>query len=162
MKTDSELRLDLIAELQRDSCINSNEIGFIMKDGAVTLIGMVDTYAEKLAAELAALRVRGVRAVAENIAVRLPSRTHPTDAGLAEQIARLLSWHATLRDTNVQAEVRNGKVTLNGQVESFQQRESAAAAVESFEGVVELVNRITVLPATKAPKAHDIPRQIGT
>lgn len=160
MKSDSELRLDVIAELQWDSRIKGNEIGVIVKDGAVTLTGMVESYAEKIAAERAALRVRGVRAVAEDILVRLPSRMQTTDEGVAEQIARSLRWNATLRDTNVQAEVRQGKVTLSGQVESFYQRESAAAVVEPLEGVVALVNHIVVQPPAKAPSTRDIQRQI--
>ena len=160
MKTDSELRLDVIAELQWDSRIKSNEIGVIVKDGAVTLTGMVETYAEKVAAERAAMCVRGVRAVAEDIVVRLPSRMRSTDEGLAEQIARLLSWNTTLRDTNVQAEVRGGRVTLSGEVESFHQREAAAAAVEPLEGVISIVNRIAVQAPVKAPSPRDIQRQI--
>ncbi|HET8696387.1 MAG TPA: BON domain-containing protein [Gammaproteobacteria bacterium] len=160
MRTDTELRLDVIAELQWDSRINSNEIGVIVKDAAVTLTGMVETYAEKLAAERAAMRVRGVRAVADNIEVRLPSRMRATDEGLAEEIARILRWTATLRDTSVQAEVRGGRVTLSGEVESFHQRETAVAAVTPLEGVVSVVNCITVRPPAKAPSARDIQREI--
>lgn len=160
MRTDTELRFDVIAELQWDTRIKSNEIGVIVKDGAVTLMGTVESYAEKIAAERAALRVRGVRAVAEDIQVRLPNRMQTTDEGLAERIARLLRWNVTLRDTNVQAEVRNGTVTLSGEVQSFHQRESAAAAIEPLEGVVGLVNRI-VVQAAKSPTARDIQRQIA-
>lgn len=160
MKTDSELRSDVMAELRWDSRIKSNQIGVIVKDGAVTLNGMVETYAEKMAAERAAKRVRGVRAIAEDIEVRLPNQMRATDEGLAEQIARVLSWNSLLGDTSIQAEVRNGRVMLSGHVDSHHQREAAAAAVEPLQGVAALFNYVTVRPPAKEPAPRDVERQI--
>jgi osmotically-inducible protein OsmY len=74
MKTDSDLRLEVIFELGCDYHIDSGEIGVTVKDGVVTLTGAVETYAEKVSAERAAMGVSGVRAVTDKIVVRLPSR----------------------------------------------------------------------------------------
>lgn len=146
MTTDLRLQADVMAELKNDSRITSNEIGVIVKDGAVTLTGFTETYYEKIAAERAAKRVKGVRAVAEDIEVRLPARIRDTDEGIAEQVSRLLAWNSAFRDTNVQAEVRHGHVVLTGEVEWLYQKDSAAKRVGELHGVREVSNQIIVRP----------------
>lgn len=159
MKTDTELRADVIAELKWNPRIKSNQIGVIVKDGAVTLTGMVETFAEKMHAGRAAKIVKGVRAVAEDIEVKLPTQIKRTDEGIAEQAARMLTWNSTLRDTNVQAEVRNGRVILTGEVDWLYQKETAAKRVAELEGVTGVFNQITIR-APKSADARDVKREI--
>jgi osmotically-inducible protein OsmY len=90
-KTDDELRSDVLAELARNPRISRSEIAAIVKHGAVTLNGMVLTLDEKFCAERAVKNIRGVRAVANDIEVKLPDYMRNADAGIAEQIARLLA-----------------------------------------------------------------------
>jgi osmotically-inducible protein OsmY len=159
MKTDEGLRADVIAEFKWNPRIKSNQIGVIVKDGAVTLNGFVETFLEKVAAERAAKSVNGVRAVAEEIEVKLPTQVKQTDEGIAEQAARLLSWNTTLRNTNVQAEVRQGRVTLTGEVDWLYQKETAGRRVSELEGVIYVSNQITIRPQ-KAADSRDVKREI--
>jgi osmotically-inducible protein OsmY len=159
MKTDEELRADVIAELKWNPRIKSNEIGVIVKDGAVTLKGMVETYIEKMDAERAAKSVKGVRAVAEDIEVKLPTQIKKTDEGIAEQAARMLTWNSTLQNTNVQAEVRHGGVVLTGEVDWLYQKETAAKRVAELEGVTGVFNQITIR-ARKSADPRDVKREI--
>ena len=92
-KTDAQLQRDVLEELKWDARVQPNEIGVAVKDGIVTLIGWVDSYTKKWAAEEAALRVKGVKAVANEIEVRLPSAGQGTDADIA---AAALKWDALI------------------------------------------------------------------
>jgi osmotically-inducible protein OsmY len=159
MKTDEELRADVVAELKWDPRLKSNQIGVIVKDGAVTLTGLVETYFEKMCAERAAKSVKGVRAVAEDIEVKLPTQIKKSDEGIAEQAARMLTWNSTLRDTNVQAEVRKGRVILTGEVDWLYQKEIAAKRVAELDGVTGVMNQITIR-VRKNADAPDVKRQI--
>src|SRR5438552_6627380 len=93
-RTDEQIQKDVLAELKWDARVQPNEIGVSVKDGVVTLMGWVDTYTKKWAAEDAAHRVRGVKAVANDIEVRLPSSAERTDADLAAAAVRALEWDA--------------------------------------------------------------------
>lgn len=158
MRNDEEIRDDIIAELEWDPKIESTEIGVTVKDGAVALLGVVGSYAEKLAAEQAAKRVRGVRAIAEQIRVRLPSERSVTDDNIAERIAHVLEWNTGVPNNNIQAEVRNGFVTLTGEVEWNYQREAAKDLVAGIKGVSAVSNMIRV--KSRIAKA-DITREIS-
>src|SRR5437764_15081605 len=92
-QTDEQIQKDVLAELKWDARVQPNEIGVSVKDGVVTLMGWVDTYTKKWAAEDAAHRVRGVKAVANDIEVRLPSSAERTDADIAAAATRALEWH---------------------------------------------------------------------
>jgi osmotically-inducible protein OsmY len=159
VKTDEQLRSDVLAELTWNPRIKSNEIGVIVKDGAVTLKGTVHSVAEKVSAQRAVRAVKGVRAVADDIEVCLPAEMRRTDEGIAEHAARLLTWYSTLRNMNVQADVSNGYVILRGEVDFLYQRELAEERVAELEGVSGVLNRITV----RRPKGIDeraVKRQI--
>ena len=160
MKTDQELRADVLAELERDPRVRSTEIGVIVKHGAVTLTGIVEDFAEKVAAERAVKRLKGVRAIAEDIQVKRPAELRLTDEGIAERIAEILSWSSAFRDASIQAEVRNGHVTLNGEVDGFYQKQAAARRVGELEGVTGIFNRIRVREAAAGKRAGDIEREI--
>ena len=160
MRTDEQLQADVLAELKWDPRIQSNQIGVIAKEGAVTLTGIVETYSEKLAAERAAKRVKGVRAIAENIQVKLPTQLRTTDEGIAERIAQILKWNSSLRNTEIQAEVRDGYVTLTGEVAWSYQKQAAASRIEELQGVVGIFNQIKVLQKADPVGARDVQRQI--
>lgn len=144
MRADDEIRDDIIAELLWDPQIASTSIGVTVKEGAAVLMGVVGSYAEKLAAEQAAKRVRGVRAIAEEIEVKLPTDRTLRDEDIAERIARLLAWSSSVPDESLQAEVRDGFVTLTGEVDWRFQREAARDLVAGVEGVAAVSNQIKV------------------
>jgi osmotically-inducible protein OsmY len=160
MRTDQELRADILAELERDPRVRSTEIGVIVKHGAATLIGFVEDFADKVAAERAVKRLKGVRAIAEEIQVKRPAELRLTDEGIAERIAEILSWSSTFRDTDIQAEVRDGHVTLSGDVDALYQKQAAARRVGELEGVTSIFNRIRVRETAAGKRAHDIEREI--
>jgi len=146
--TDRELKDEVMRELEWDPQVNATHIGVAVKDGAVTLTGHASSYAEKWAAIRAAERVYGVRAVADEITVKLPSTSVRDDQDLAEQIARTLRWNTIIPDT-VSAEVRKGVVLLRGEVEMNFQKEEAERAIRSLTGIVGVTNLVTVKPRVK-------------
>lgn len=157
MRTDSDIKNDILAELQWDPQIRSTEVGVTVKDGAVALHGTVFSYAEKIAAESAAKRVKGVRAIAEEMKVKLPSDRRVTDEDIAKRIANILQWSAAIPNETIKAEVRNGYVTLAGEVDWNFEREAARDQIAGIQGVTAVSNLIKV--RTKAAKS-DITKEI--
>jgi osmotically-inducible protein OsmY len=157
--SDKALQQAVLNELEWDPRVNPAQIGVIVKDGAVTLTGHVSSYSEKWAAVEAAERVPGVLAVADEIKVKLPTTSVRDDAEIAEAIARTFRWNALVPDT-VRAEVRNGFVTLKGEVEWDYQREEAARSVRNITGVTGLSNLIKVKPKTGV-KPEELERRIA-
>jgi len=144
--TDEQIQKDVLAELKWDARVMPNEIGVSVKDGIVTLTGWVDSYTKKWAAEEAAHRVRGVKAVANDIEVRLPSSAERTDADIAAAAVRALEWDASLSIVNLDVTVSKGWVTLKGEVEWQYQKEDAERVVRRLAGVKGVTNLITVKP----------------
>lgn len=159
MKTDQELRADILAELERDARVRSTDIGVIVKDGAVTLTGVVGDFADKISAERAVKRLKGVRAIAENIEVKRPAELQITDAGIAERIADILGSSGAFRDTDVKAEVRNGHVTLTGELDRLHEKQALTQRVGELEGVTGIFNQIRVRESAGA-RARDIEHEI--
>jgi hyperosmotically inducible protein len=160
MKTDEKLQADIIAELKSDPRIRGGEIGVIVRDGGVTLTGIVADYAAKLAAERAAKRVEGVRAIAEDIEVKLPEEIRITDEGIVERISQLLNWNRAFCNTDIQAEVRHGHVTLSGDVDRLFQKHAAAQRIAELEGVTGIFNRIRVRETVAGRSARDVEHAI--
>ena len=123
-----------------------NEIGVAVKDGVVTLTGWVDSYTKRWAAEEAAHRVRGVKAVANDIEVRLPSSAERTDADIAAAAVRALEWDAFVPIDKLDVTVSKGWVTLKGEVEWQYQKQDAERVVRRLSGVKGVTNLITVKP----------------
>ena len=144
---DNELQAAVISELEWDPAVGASHIGVRVKNGAVALTGHVSSYAEKMAAVRATERVRGVRAVADELEVRLGSNARD-DAEIAEAVAQALRWNDEVPDT-VKGEVRHGIVTLRGEVEWDYQRQAAERAVRNVTGVVGVSNLIAVKPTAK-------------
>ena len=140
---DLSLRNAVMRQLEWDPEVDASEIGVTARDGAVTLTGYIGSYGAKLAAERCAKRVRGVRAVANDIAVRL--KLPKTDA----EIARDAAFALNLRDSvprTVKATVHNGHITLTGTVDWMFQKNQADKLVRHIPGVVGIVNHIEVMP----------------
>ena len=149
MKTDAELQKDVMNQLKWEPSIRAAEIGVGVKDGVVTLSGNVDHYYKKSAAERAAARVFGVKAVAEEIQVRLPGSLKRSDEDIARAASNALEWNASVPHDRVKVQVQDGVVTLSGQVDGWYQKNEAENAVRYLMGVVSVNNRITIKPAVK-------------
>ena len=147
-RTDAQIQQDVLAELRWDARVQPNEVGVAVKDGVVTLTGWLDSYTKKWAAEEAARRVRGVKAVANEIEVRLPGSSERTDADIAAAAVRALEWDAMVPADKVKVTVSKGWVTLEGEAEWQYQREAAERAVRSLVGVKGVSNLIRIAPRT--------------
>lgn len=158
-RTDEQIQRDVLDELKWDARVNPNEIGVSVKDGVVTLTGWVDSYSKKIAAEEAAHRVRGVRAVANDIDVRLPSSSERTDADIAAAATRALEWDALIPIDRIKVTVSKGWVTLSGEVDWHFQKEDAERVVSRISGVRGVTNLITVRPRVK-PSPQEVKQRI--
>jgi len=150
-RTDAEIQREVLDELRWDARVHPNEIGVAVKDGVAILTGSVDTYIKKWAAEEATLRVRGVKGVANDIEVRLPSSAERTDADIAATAVRALEWDTLIPAGKVKVTVAKGWVTLEGEVEWHYQKDEAERAVHRLPGVRGVSNLITVRPTTPTP-----------
>jgi osmotically-inducible protein OsmY len=156
MKTDSEIRDDVIDELRWDPQItNPDAIGVAVADGAVTLTGDISTYAEKLAAARAAERVYGVKAVANELQVKLPGAPRD-DSDIARAIAHVLEWNVQVPEGRVHARVQNGWVTLDGEVDYDYQRREVERMVRQVRGVIGVTDAITVKPPVSPEKVQQV------
>jgi osmotically-inducible protein OsmY len=144
--SDEQIQKDVLAELKWDARVQPNEIGVAVKDGVVTLMGSVDSYAKRSAAEEAAHRVRGVVAVANDIEVRLPVSAERSDAEIADAAVRALESDAFVPLEKIDITVSKGWITLKGEVEWQYQKEDAERVVRRLFGVKGVVNLITVKP----------------
>src|SRR5258708_17032231 len=134
-RTDAQIQPDVLAELKWDPRLQPNEIGVIVKDGIVTLTGWVDSYTRRWAAEDAAHRVKGVKAVANDIEVRLSTSDEKTDQDIAKSVVRALEWDAFIPIDKLNVTVSKGWVTLKGDVEWQYQKQDAERVVRRIQGV---------------------------
>ena len=142
-KTDVQLKRDINQELAWDPAVNAARVAVAVDQGAVTLLGNVDTYWEKRAAEEATKRVAGVRSVAQDPTVDVLDDHKRNDTDIAAAVQRAFEWNVMVPDS-VTAEVRNGAVTLSGQVTWNYEREAASQAIRQLKGVVGVRNSITL------------------
>ena len=149
-RTDAQIQADVLAELKWDARVLPNEIGVAVKDGVVTLTGWVESYSKRWAAEDAAHRVRGVKAVANDIEVRLSTADERTDADIAAAAVRALEWDAFVSVDNLDVTVSKGWVTLKGTVEWQYQKDDAERVVRRLTGVKGVSNLLTVKPRVTA------------
>jgi osmotically-inducible protein OsmY len=146
MVSPTQLQRNVLAELDWDPSVNAANVGVTVDDGVVTLQGAVDSYADKLAAEKAAKRVRGVKAVANDLEVKLLSDSKRTDTDIAQAALRVLEWDTRIPHEALKVTVKNGWVTLDGEVEWQFQRDDASHAVRRLTGVIGVINLIAVKP----------------
>ena len=146
MKTDASIQKDVLDQLRREPFLNAPEIGVAVKHGIVTLTGNVDTYGKKSAAENAAKKIAGVRAVAEEIQVGISPGFRKTDTEIAAAVATVLAWHIAIQADKIRIRVENGIVTLEGMVDWNFQRNAASDAIRNLAGVKRVDNLIYVKP----------------
>lgn len=157
MKTDAELRDDVEAELEWDPSFDSRNIGVAAKNGVVTLSGHVRSYADRWAAQNAAQRVTGVKAIANEIEVRLPGDAQRSDTDIAQDAVLALSVNVAVPVDDVKVVVRDGWLSLFGEVEFWYQKTAAEAAVRYLRGVKGISSSIKLKPTAKpAISAADI------
>jgi osmotically-inducible protein OsmY len=146
VRRDEQIQQDVLAELKWEPRVSPNEIGVVVKDGVVALTGWVDSYTKRWAAEEATHRVRGVKAVANDIEVRLPGASERTDADIAAAALRTLQSDVFVPADKINLTVSEGIVTLKGEVEWQFQKEDAEKDVRRLTGVKGVINSITVKP----------------
>jgi osmotically-inducible protein OsmY len=145
--TDAILKQDIIDELDFEPSIDATHVAVSVDDGAVTLSGHVRSYTEKCTAEAVVKRMKGVRAIAQEIEVR-PAGAHLTaDDEIARRAADVLRWHSTVPRDAVQVKVEGGWITLSGKVKWNYERSAAEAAMRNFVGVRGVLNQIQITPA---------------
>ena len=150
MKNDIQIQKDVVAQLNWEPILNAAAIGVSVKEGVVTLTGIVDTYTKKMAAEKAAKKVSGVKAVAEEIQVGESPFYKRTDTEIAEAILNALKWHTAVREDRIKVKVEKGVVTLEGDVEWQYQRSAVKTAIEDLAGIKMIYNFIAVKPPVSA------------
>ena len=151
MKTDTQLQSDVIAELSWEPSINSEHIGVEVMDGVVTLAGHVSSYAEKIGAERAAMRVSGVKALAVEMDVRLAGSSTRIDADIAHSVDNVLQWTTYLPKDAIKIKVESGFVTLSGELAWEYQREKAVSAIRYLMGVKGVNDQLVIKPRASAP-----------
>ncbi|MDC8774446.1 BON domain-containing protein [Roseateles albus] len=146
MKTDAVLKQDVQAELAWDPNVDETRIGVAVRDSVVTLTGHLDSFAEKVAAERAAKRVFGVKALAMEIEVTPVGPHRRSDTEIASAARGALSWNSQVPDDRVTVKVDGGHVTLEGELDWGFQRRSAETAIRPLQGVTGISNRIKIRP----------------
>lgn len=146
MKTDTYLQQDVIDELVWEPSIDAAAIGVTVEDDVVTLTGHVPSFAEKWTAEYVTKRVAGVRAVANDITVRLPGTSAHTDSDIARAALNALEWDVWVPEERVTVAVSDGWIKLEGTVDTQHQKLAAERAVRALTGVKSVTNLITVTP----------------
>ncbi|GAA4946237.1 BON domain-containing protein [Algibacter agarivorans] len=150
MKTDARIREDVINQLAWEPNIDDKQIGVTVDNGVVTLSGVVKSYNAKMAAEKAAKKVSGVKAVAEDIEVKYGDAFKKTDKEIAKAAVDALEWSVSVPDDKILVKVEDGWVYLTGEVEWSYQREAAKRAVENLLGVRYVSNNITLKQKVEA------------
>lgn len=155
MSHDNDLKSAVLAELKWEPSVEASHIGVTAKDGVVTLMGHVASFAEKYAAETAAARVKGVKAIAEEVEVRLPFSIKHDDEAIAAAAVSRLAWNSSVPKDAVKVKVEKGWITLSGTVEWNYEKTSAGQDVRLLSGVVGVTNDIKIKPRVNAANISD-------
>ncbi len=145
-KSDTDLKRDVLAELKFEPSVKVTDIGVLVKDGTVTLNGYATSYGEKWDAVRATKRVAGVKAVADDIEIKLADSLRRNDGDIAAAAANQINWSTTVPSGSISVTVRDGWVTLENDVEWGYQRSDAGSAVQYLPGVKGVSNLITIKP----------------
>jgi osmotically-inducible protein OsmY len=146
---DKLLRQDVIDELDFEPSIEAADIGVTAENGVVTLTGHVPSYSQKIAAERAAWRVKGVKAIAQEIQVRFAGDRKNNDDEIAQRAINILAWNSSVPRDAVHVTVQNGWVTLTGEVSWNYQRDAAETSIRRLSGVLGVTNDITLAPVAQ-------------
>ncbi len=149
MKTDAQIKEDVLDELLWQPNIDETKIGVIVEDGVVTLTGILNSYTKKLEAEKAAKNVKGVKAVALDIEVKHGSDFKKTDKEIAKAVVDALTWNTSIPEDKIAIKVEDGWIYLSGELNWFYQKDAAKKAVENLLGVKGVVNSIEIKQAVQ-------------
>ena len=155
MSKDSELKKAVLDELSWEPSVDAAHIGVTANAGVVTLTGHVDNYTHKFAAERAVGRVKGVKAVAEEIEVKLPYNVKRGDEDIAAAAIDRLGWNSIVPAGAIQVKVEKGWVTLTGTVGQHFEKEEAEQDIRALSGVVGVSNQISIRPKAIASNVKD-------
>jgi len=155
MSLDSQLQQSVLAEFEWEPSVNGAHIGVTANAGVVTLMGHVESFAHKHAAEQAARRVKGVKAVAEELEVRLPFDMRRSDEQIATAAIDRLSWNVSVPRDTVKVVVEKGWVSITGEVEWHYQKVAASEDVRGLLGVIGVSDNITIKAKVNAPNLSD-------
>ena len=143
MKTNEELQKDVQDALKWQPLLHAAEIGVTVKDGVVTLLGNVDTYAKKLEAENAAKNVAGVKALVEDITIKFGTSWNKSDNDIAADALNVLKGNWQVISDKIKVSFENGWITLSGEQDWNYQKEAAKILVGNLFGVTGITNNIT-------------------
>lgn len=149
VRSDSEVMNDVLSELRNDPRLAEIDIGLDVKDGLVTLRGVVTHHAERHIAEKLSRRVEGVMALANELTVRIPQPAERSDTELATAAVNAIKWNVTVSALGLDVVVRQGWIVLSGHVRHGFQKEAAESAVRYLLGVRGIVNEIVILPPVR-------------
>jgi osmotically-inducible protein OsmY len=149
MRLDADIERDVKEELQWNPDLDASNIAVAVKDGVVTLTGFVKSYTDKYEAEAAAKRVSGVVAVANDLEVRMPTVDERPDPEIARDAVAAIKSQLPISWQNIKVIVKNGWVTLEGEVEWQYQRQTAESAVRRIKGVKGVSNLVQLRPRTE-------------
>jgi hyperosmotically inducible protein len=155
--TDKRLRQDILDELDYDPKIDATNIGVIVEGGVVTLTGYLPSYVQKSATIDAVRRLKGVRAVADQIQVRFPDDKQLADDQIAQRALDILEWDVQVPSDAIQVTVHNGWITLSGEVSWQYERSAAEDDVRRLSGVKGVINNIVI---KRRPQLPDLQRRI--
>jgi osmotically-inducible protein OsmY len=159
MRTDSDILKDVAAELKWEPGLRDEDIAVSVRDGVVTLAGFADSYADKWRAERVAGRVKGVRAIANDIEVRLPTSSERPDPEIARAAVNALEWNILVPHDRIQVTVEQGWVSLEGEVDYYYQAEEAERSVRHLTGV-KGVTDLTTVRSQPAPSVEEVKPRI--
>lgn len=157
MRSDKEIQQDVQQEFEWEPSLQHEDIAVAVRGGVVTLAGFAKSYADKLTAERLAGRIKGVKAIANEIEIRLLSSWVRPDPEIARAALNALKWHISVPDDRIKVTVAQGSVTLTGDVEWFYQKEAAEDAVRTLTGVKGVSNLIAV---KARPTSADVKKKI--
>jgi osmotically-inducible protein OsmY len=157
MHTDNDIQQDVVAELNAEPNLRNDDIAVRVREGVVTLAGTVDSYADKWRAERVVSNVKGVKAVVNELEVKLSSSSQRTDSEIARAAVNALKWNVVVPDDRIKVVVEDGWITLRGEVDWYYQKEEAERTVRNITGVKGVSNLITV---AAVPAPSDVKQRI--
>lgn len=155
MKTDLEIKQDVLAELNWLPHIDETQIGVTVNNGIVTLTGTVSNYPKKRIIDRAVRRISGVKAVAEEVIVKYGDSDKNSDIEIAKTAVNALELNTSVLSENILLKVEDGKIYLTGELEWAYQKKFAEIAIEHLYGVKEVINNIQIIPKTTPTDVKD-------
>jgi len=159
MTFDEEIERDIRAELQWESRLSGSDIKVAVHNGHITLTGTTDSYPKKLNAERAVRRVAGVKAVFNDIEVRIPAMSRRSDGDIKRAVENAITWNSAIDENKIKVTVEDGWVTLEGNVSWDYQRSKARLLAEDIIGVIGVTNLVKVMPS--APTSAEVLKNIA-